>query len=87
MPLREQQNGSLAVDGNFTLLAQNLGDTAHSCEASWIQYAQGNYYLYVNWGKCCIGVNSTYNIRVGRSKSVTGPFLDKDGKDMAQGGA
>jgi arabinan endo-1,5-alpha-L-arabinosidase len=44
------------------------------------------YYLFVNWGLCCRGVNSTYNIRVGRSPAITGPYLDKDANDMLTGG-
>lgn len=44
------------------------------------------YYLFVNFDQCCKGKESTYNIRVGRSKSVTGPYLDRDGKDMREGG-
>jgi len=46
----------------------------------------GYYYLFVNWGQCCSGVNSTYQIMVGRSKSATGPFIDKDGKNMVEEG-
>ncbi|KAA5537993.1 arabinan endo-1,5-alpha-L-arabinosidase [Roseiconus nitratireducens] len=44
------------------------------------------FYLFVNWGKCCSGVDSTYNIRVGRSRSIQGPYLDEDGIDLAEGG-
>lgn len=44
------------------------------------------YYLFVSWDGCCMGPKSTYNIRVGRSKTITGPYLDKDGVDMAKGG-
>ena len=44
------------------------------------------YYLFVNWGFCCRGVKSTYNIRVGRSDRIEGPYLDRDGKDLAEGG-
>jgi len=44
------------------------------------------YYLFVNWGGCCRGVKSTYNIRVGRSTSPTGPYLDRDGQDMVNEG-
>ena len=44
------------------------------------------YYLFVSFDYCCRGVNSTYNIRVGRSPGVTGPYADRDGKPMLAGG-
>ncbi len=44
------------------------------------------YYLFVNWGYCCRGVESTYEVRVGRSRSVTGPYLDRDGEALLNGG-
>jgi arabinan endo-1,5-alpha-L-arabinosidase len=46
----------------------------------------GFYYLFVDWGLCCRGLQSTYEIRVGRSRKVTGPYLDADGKNMSTGG-
>ncbi|MCW1884409.1 arabinan endo-1,5-alpha-L-arabinosidase [Luteolibacter flavescens] len=55
-------------------------------EAPFIHKNDGWYYLFVNWGKCCRGVDSTYEIRVGRSRKITGPYLDKDGTDMKDGG-
>jgi len=67
-------------------LAMNPNPNPDEIEASWIQYANGYYYLYVDWGECCKSVQSTYNIRVGRSKSITGPYLDKSGMDMEKGG-
>lgn len=46
------------------------------------------HYLFVNWGACCRGTNSTYEIRVGRSARVTGPYLDRAAKDLcAEGGS
>jgi len=57
-----------------------------SIEAPFIYRHDGKYYLFVNWGFCCRGANSTYEIRVGRSDNVTGPYLDKEGKDMLLGG-
>ncbi|WP_339324084.1 family 43 glycosylhydrolase [Paenibacillus sp. FSL W8-0194] len=47
----------------------------------------GYYYLFVSIGKCCSGLDSTYKVAVGRSKSVLGPFYDKNGVDMKNGGA
>jgi arabinan endo-1,5-alpha-L-arabinosidase len=57
-----------------------------SIEASYLCRNDGYYYLFVDWGSCCAGPRSTYNIRIGRSKAVTGPYLDKAGVDMLQSG-
>ena len=61
-------------------------DIAIDCEASDLIYRNGWYYLLGTHGTCCDGVNSTYNIVVGRAKSVTGPYLDNVGRDMYHGG-
>lgn len=61
-------------------------DIAIDCEATTITYRNGWYYLLGTHGTCCDGVNSTYNIVVGRSRSVTGPYLDNMGRDMVAGG-
>ena len=57
-----------------------------SIEAPFIYNHKGYYYLFVNWGLCCRGVNSTYNIRVGRSAEITGPYIDKNGVNMLDDG-
>ena len=44
------------------------------------------YYLFVSWGLCCRGKDSTYKIMMGRSKDVRGPYLDKEGICLAEGG-
>jgi arabinan endo-1,5-alpha-L-arabinosidase len=59
---------------------------ANQSEASDIIYHDGYYYLFVNHGSCCKGKDSEYNIRVGRSKIVTGPYQDKHGDRMTSGG-
>jgi arabinan endo-1,5-alpha-L-arabinosidase len=55
-------------------------------EASYIYHHGDYYYLFVNWGQCCRGTKSTYNIRVGRSQTITGPYMDKEGVDMLSDG-
>ena len=61
-------------------------DIAIDCEATDLIYRDGWYYLLGTHGTCCDGVNSTYNIVVGRSRNVTGPYMDNVGRDMMQGG-
>ncbi|MBR1795141.1 MAG: family 43 glycosylhydrolase [Bacteroidales bacterium] len=61
-------------------------DVAIDCEASTMMYRDGWYYLLGTHGTCCDGVNSTYNIVCGRSRSPFGPFLDNVGRDMRKGG-
>ena len=79
--LDPQTGKRLAPDSPVFLLAHY-----DSIEASYLYQRNGYYYLFVNWGLCCRGTNSTYNIRVGRSRTVTGPYLDRDGTNMLFGG-
>jgi arabinan endo-1,5-alpha-L-arabinosidase len=44
------------------------------------------WYLFVSFDLCCKGADSTYHIAVGRSKKITGPYMDKDGTPMTDGG-
>jgi len=61
-------------------------NVAINSEASIMIFRDGWYYLLVTHGSCCAGANSSYNIRMGRAKKVTGPFLDNMGIDMIEGG-
>lgn len=63
---------------------KSAGDGA--VEGPFLFKKNGYYYLFVSTGFCCKGKASTYRVAYGRSKTVTGPYLDKDGRDMAQGG-
>lgn len=74
----------LSPTSPVTRLAQNVPST--QIEAPFLHKEGDAYYLFVNWGTCCAGTSSTYNIRVGRSTSPTGPFLDKNGVNMVNGG-
>lgn len=68
------------IEGNEAI------DIAIDCEATDLIYRDGWYYLLGTHGTCCDGANSTYNIVVGRSRKVTGPYLDNMGRDMLKGG-
>lgn len=55
-------------------------------EAPYITRRGNYYYLWASFDKCCQGASSTYRVMVGRSTSVTGPFVDKAGVQMMSGG-
>lgn len=69
---------------SFELDDKDPGDGA--VEAPFIMKHGDYYYLFVSFDYCCRGMKSNYKVVVGRSETVTGPYLDKDGKSMAQGG-
>jgi arabinan endo-1,5-alpha-L-arabinosidase len=70
---------------SVTALAQRTSGGG-AVEASVI-YKYGNYfYLFTSWDKCCSGTSSTYNIRVGRSSSVGGSYVDQAGVKLTSGG-
>lgn len=68
----------------FGLDYADPGDGA--IEAPFIVPHDGYYYLFVSFDLCCRGERSTYNVRVGRSEKITGPYIDRNGVPMDQGG-
>ncbi|MEC7785076.1 MAG: arabinan endo-1,5-alpha-L-arabinosidase [Bacteroidota bacterium] len=69
---------------SFDLADANPGDAA--LEAPFIFKKGDWYYEFLSWDLCCRGENSTYKVVVGRSKSATGPYVDKDGVALTNGG-
>lgn len=77
------------VVGEPTLLASRgteVGWADNAVEGPAIVYRDGYFYLFVGWDRCCAGDQSTYKVAVGRSSSVTGPYLDHAGVPMREGG-
>ncbi len=62
-------------------LAKREAWTSTAIEGPYIIYHPQTeyYYLFVSYGS----LKSDYNIRVGRSQNVTGPYVDYNGRDMA----
>lgn len=74
---------------NWQETAVNLADRfipGNPIEAPYIYEHDGWYYLFVSFDRCCAGADSTYKVAVGRSRDVTGPYLDQEGRDMFGGG-
>jgi arabinan endo-1,5-alpha-L-arabinosidase len=62
------------------------GERPNAIEAPVITSHDGWFYLLTSWGQCCQGVDTDYRIVVGRSRSVTGPYVDRNGDDLVDGG-
>jgi arabinan endo-1,5-alpha-L-arabinosidase len=63
-----------------------LPDNWQAVEAPYIVRHGGYYYLFTSLDLCCRGVKSTYRTVVGRAKSITGPYVDRDGLPLLKGG-
>ncbi len=57
-----------------------------SVEAPFIVRHGEYWYLFVSFDRCCRGAESTYNVVVGRSRTIVGPYVDKTGTKMTEGG-
>ena len=55
-------------------------------EAPYLVRHEEHYYLFTSWDSCCRGGDSTYKIAVGRSSSLQGPYVDRDGRPLLDGG-
>jgi arabinan endo-1,5-alpha-L-arabinosidase len=55
-------------------------------EAPFLIFREGKWYLFVSFDRCCQGIASTYNVRVGRSEVLTGPYVDRDSVPLTEGG-
>lgn len=63
-----------------------LPPDSQAVEAPFIVQHGGFYYLFTSFDLCCRGTKSTYRTMVGRAKRITGPYVDRDGKPLTQGG-
>ena len=84
--LAEPQEWSSIAKRERSVLIDDREPGPAEIEAPFIFKKGDYYYLFVSWGLCCRGKDSTYRIMVGRSKDVKGPYWDKDGRSMAEGG-
>jgi arabinan endo-1,5-alpha-L-arabinosidase len=55
-------------------------------QAPFLYQWRDNYYLFVSFDHCCNDANFPHTLRVGRSKTVQGPYVDREGKRMLDGG-
>ncbi len=84
--LDESIGKPLYPDATPLAIARRSSADHDAVEAPYVVRRGGWFYLFVSFDACCRGIDSTYNIRVGRSKDITGPYFDKEGRAMLEGG-
>lgn len=63
-------------NGIFTFKEEKFQIAGNQYEGAYIYYRDGYYYFFGSCGSCCDGLNSTYHVRVGRSRELKGPYSD-----------
>ena len=81
----------LEEDGTITKGSEALFVASRQTEPNPVEggfiFKEGDwYYLFASHDFCCRGTASSYHIVVGRSRSITGPYLDKAGVPMTESG-
>ncbi|MGB3005053.1 MAG: arabinan endo-1,5-alpha-L-arabinosidase [Chitinophagaceae bacterium] len=71
----DYKTGKLKRDPpEITILTTSLG------EGVFIIKGPKYYYIFASRGRCCAGDSSTYQIVMGRSENIKGPYLNKEGE-------
>lgn len=77
----------LSADGRSVPdLTKKFKIAAGDFEAVVLHKRDGYYYFFGSRGHCCDGAASDYHVRIARSTSLQGPYLDKNGKDIRERG-
>jgi arabinan endo-1,5-alpha-L-arabinosidase len=81
----DPQSGMLLPDAQRVSIARRP-KPPDAIEGVFIIQRAGNYYLFASYDFCCRGADSTYYTVVGRSPDILGPYVDKAGKSLLEGG-
>ncbi len=76
----------MPAEGATPQVIASRGDPTNAIEAPALLFRDGYWYLFVSKDSCCRGTESTYHVEVGRSESITGPYVDADGESMTADG-
>ncbi len=72
--------------GPRQLIALASRPGSHALEAPFLIRHASDYFLFLSFDRCCRGAQSTYKVAVGRSQSLAGPYVDRLGTPLRDGG-
>ncbi|ACV08180.1 arabinan endo-1,5-alpha-L-arabinosidase [Jonesia denitrificans] len=76
----------LGSSGVEPVQVADRGYAPNAIEAGFLYEREGWYYLFFSRDSCCQGTDSTYNMAVGRSRDITGPYVDDAGVALTEDG-
>ncbi len=77
---------SLDASGRKTVGPETRIAIDNKFEGAFVKRKGGYWYLFASTANCCAGPTTGYSVHVGRSTSLTGPYVDKDGVRLDVGG-
>lgn len=78
-------SGALDPTAPRTTLARRPNPNV-GLEAATLVHRDGWWYLFTSYDWCCSGAASSYHMRVGRSRALTGPYVDARGRSLLDAG-
>ncbi|MEN7535564.1 arabinan endo-1,5-alpha-L-arabinosidase [Aurantiacibacter flavus] len=82
----DPESGLPKEGAQVTNIARRPQDPENAIEAPFIFEREGWYYLLASFDRCCRGADSTYKTVIGRSRDIRGPYVDRTGRAMLDGG-
>ena len=72
----------LAADGRTRTGAPTQVAIDNKFEGAYAVHRGGYWYLFASTANCCAGPTTGYSVQVGRSKKITGPYVDAQGVSL-----
>ncbi len=72
----------LSPDGRQVTGAPTRVAIDNKFEGAYPWWHDGYWYLFVSTANCCAGPATGYSVQVGRSRSLTGPYVDQQGASL-----
>ena len=69
----------LSADGRKAVGEPTMVAIDNKFEGAYAVQRDGWWYLFASTANCCAGPTTGYSVQVGRSRSITGPYVDRQG--------
>jgi len=72
----------LSADGRRAVGEPTMVAIDNKFEGAYAVQRGGWWYLFASTANCCAGPTTGYSVQVGRSRSITGPYVDRQGVSL-----